>query len=40
MYTNKLKLLKKLTNLYFNSKYNIIIIIINNIIHVYLNRPA
>jgi len=39
MYTNKLKLLKKLTNLYFNSKYNIIIII-NNIIHVYLNRPA
>jgi len=39
MYNNKLKLLKKLTHFYFNSstKYNIVI---NNIIHIYLNRPA
>jgi len=39
MYTNKLKLQKKLTNLYFNSKYKIYIII-NNIIHIYLNKSA
>ena len=39
MFTNKLKLLKKLTNLYLieSTKYNIKI---NNIIHIFLNRSA
>ena len=39
MYTNKLKLIKKLTKfiLIQSTKYNIII---NNIFHIYLNRPA
>jgi len=39
MYTNKLKLLKKL-KIYIlieNTKYNIKI---NNILHIFLNRPA